>query len=307
MKNKKILITGATGQVGRPIVRHLAPGNEVWCASRFSKPELKNQLEGFGAKTFRWELGSDDFAGLPYDFDYVLHSAWNIYPIANDFEAMMEMNIEGTALLMNHCRKADGFMFVSSMIVYRQTGANLPLFKERGEAYGNDSPRIPTYSVSKVAGEGLVRSLARVFNLPTTIARLGAAYGTFGHRGLAVRTFAKVLAGEPLYVPTYPQKISLIHEDDFVSDVEPLLKAAAVPATVVNWANDETVDEREMYHYMGELAGVEPNIVVDESKIMGLFAADTSLRKSITGPSKVSWKDGILRAVRARYPDHKFP
>ena len=36
IQSKKILITGATGQVGRPIAESLAKDNEIWCAARFS-------------------------------------------------------------------------------------------------------------------------------------------------------------------------------------------------------------------------------------------------------------------------------
>jgi nucleoside-diphosphate-sugar epimerase len=307
MKGKKILITGGTGQVGRPIAESLARDNEIWCAARFSSPALKKQLEEIGARTYMWELGSSTFHGLPADFDCVIHSAWNIYPVANDFEAAIESNVEGTALLMNHCKSVGAFLFISSLVVYRPQGNDQTIFKERGEGYGNDSPYIPTYSVSKVAGEGVVRSLARVFSLPTTIARLGMGYGTFGHGGLPVRTFAKILAGEPIYLSSRPQAVSVIHEDDIAADVEPLLKAAAVPATIVNWAGDELVGEREMYQYLGELAGIEPKLVVDDGKAIAFFAADPNLRKSLTGPSRIPWKVGILKTLRSRFPDHKFP
>lgn len=307
MKNKKILITGATGQVGRPIAESCARNNEMWCAARFSSPALKQELEEIGAKTYIWELGSSNFRGLPTDFDYVIHSAWNIYPVANDFEAAIESNVEGTALLMNHCKNVSAFLFVSSLVVYRPRGQGQTVYKERGEGYGNDSPYIPSYSVSKVAGEGVVRSLARVFSLPTTIARLGMGYGTFGHGGLPVRTFAKILAGQPIYLSSQPQAVSVIHEDDIAANVEPLLEAAAVPATIVNWAGDELVGEREMYQYLGELAGIEPRIIVDDAKAVAFFAADPSFRKSLTGPSRIPWKVGIQKTLRSRFPDHKFP
>jgi nucleoside-diphosphate-sugar epimerase len=305
MNNKKILITGATGQVGRPIAEFLGKDNEIWCAARFSSADLKRQLEQIGAKTYMWELGSGTFHGLPTDFDYVIHSAWNIYPVANDFDASIESNVEGTALLMNHCKNTGAFLFISSLVVYRPPRDGQKIYKERGEAYGNDSPYIPTYSVSKVAGEGVVRSLARVFSLPTTIARLGMGYGTFGHGGLPVRAFAKILAGQPIYISSRPQAVSVIHEDDIAADVEPLLKAAAVPATIVNWAGDELVDEREMYDYLGELAGIEPQLIVDDAKAVAFFAADATLRKSLTGPSRIPWKVGIQRTLRSRFPDHE--
>jgi UDP-glucuronate 4-epimerase len=307
MKDKKILLTGATGQVGRPIAELLARNNELWCAARFSEPSLRLELEAIGAKTFQWELGSSDFRGLPVSFDYCIHSAWNIHPVANQFEAAIESNIEGTALLMNHCRNAKAFLFISSLIVYRKEDGPQRVYKERGEAYGNATPFLPTYSVTKFAGEALVRGLSRMFSLPSTIARLGLGCGHYGHGGVAVRLFGTILAGAPIYVPQQPQLVSMIHEDDIAGTVEPLLKAAAVPSTVVNWVGDEVINETEIYSYLGELAGVEPKILVDEAKSIPFFAGDPSLRKSITGPNRVSWKVGLLKALRIRYPDHRFP
>jgi UDP-glucuronate 4-epimerase len=293
--------------VGRPIAQALAPDNELWCAGRFSEPAFKQELEQLGARTFKWELGSSQFGGLPTNFDYCIHSAWNIRPVADDFEAAIESNIEGTGLLMKHCKDAGAFLFISSLIVYRQDAGPQRIYRERGESYGNATPFIPTYSISKVAGESLVRALSRVFSLPTTIARLGMGYGTYGHGGLAVRAFGRILAGEPIHTRAQPQLISMIHEDDIASTVEPLLEAAAVPTTVVNWVGDEIVSDAEIYEYLGRLAGVEAKILVDDTKATPLFAADPSLRKSITGPTQVPWQVGLLKTLKLRFPKHQFP
>jgi hypothetical protein len=85
------------------------------------------------------------------------------------------------------------------------------------------------------------------------------------------------------------------------------LTAAAVPSTVVNWVGDEIVNDAEMYAYLGALAGVAAKIEIDDSRATPLFAADPSQRKSITGPTQVSWKAGLLKTLKLRFPEHKFP
>ncbi len=55
---------------------------------------------------------------------------------------------------------------------------------------------------------------------------------------------------------------SPIHDDDICDQVEPLLDAATVPATIVNWAGDEPVSVQEYCKYFGELLGVEAEVVV---------------------------------------------
>ncbi len=54
-----------------------------------------------------------------------------------------------------------------------------------------------------------------------------------------------------------PMPYSPIHDDDISAQLEPLLDAADVPATIVNWGGDEPVSVQEWSAYFGELLGVE--------------------------------------------------
>ena len=45
MKGQRILVTGATGQVARPIAEALNADNEVYAAARFSDQQAKQALE----------------------------------------------------------------------------------------------------------------------------------------------------------------------------------------------------------------------------------------------------------------------
>ncbi|MFF3123671.1 hypothetical protein ACFVRD_15170 [Streptomyces sp. NPDC057908] len=51
MNGKKILVTGDTGQVARPVAEALAGDNEVWCLGRFGDPAARRALEDAGART----------------------------------------------------------------------------------------------------------------------------------------------------------------------------------------------------------------------------------------------------------------
>ena len=88
--------------------------------------------------------------------------------------------------------------------------------------------------------------------------------------------------------------------------LEPLLKAAAVPVTIVNWVGDDVVDELDLYDYIGKVSGIAPKLVVDDKLAHRLFPADSTLRRSLTGPTRVGWKAGVLKSLRARYPDYIF-
>jgi UDP-glucuronate 4-epimerase len=306
IKSKKILVTGATGQVARPIAESLAKNNEVWCIARFSEPALKAEVEALGIKTWAWTLGDDDFDGLPNDFDYVIHAACNIFDVANDYDACIRFNAEGTGFLMRHVRQCKAFLYVSSLQVYSAQEDNSRPRLEN-DPLGCHAPYAPSYSAGKLATEAVVRTLCRLYEIPTMIARLGMAYGTAGHGGVPTMIFTQIRAGTAITVPPAGKSFcSLLHEDDIAAQVEPLLKGAAVPAQIVNWCADEITDELDMIRYVGEIMGVKPVMVEDPAAGFRGGAGDVTRRKSFTGPCKVTWRQGIKRSLQTRFPDYSF-
>jgi nucleoside-diphosphate-sugar epimerase len=229
--------------------------------------------------------------------------------VAQDFDEAIRVNAEGTGLLMHHCRNAEAFLFCSSMAIYR-----LP--EDLGRLLPENSPlgAVPTYAPSyasaKIACEGVVRTLARIYNLPSIICRMGMCYGTMGwsiHRGGPTTIFQKMLAGEPIPISPHGSYYSLISEDDVVAHIEPFLRAASVPAVITNWGGDEPVKERDLCDYLARIASLTPEYVVDEAGTFGGVAlGDPAFRKTITGPNKVHWKAGLLKALRISFPDHEF-
>ena len=85
-----------------------------------------------------------------------------------------------------------------------------------------------------------------------------------------------------------------IHETDLAHQVSHLLDAASTPATIVNWCGDEVVTAEDWCTFFGSLLGKTPQLLYENvpgSQSGG--AADPSFRKSITGPCKISWMDGM--------------
>lgn len=299
LTDKKILITGATGQVAAPIAYALARNNEVWCIARFKRADARVTLEAHGVKTVVCDFGAGEFGDLPRDFTHVIHSAAAIN--TNDFEKALRVNAEGTGLLMTHCRQAEAFLHVSSCAVYRNHADPLHAYKET-DALGGDALYAPTYAVSKLAAEAVVRMVARQLGLRSTIARLNVAYGTAGHGGVPVQCFAAMLGGAAIPVPRgRPNYCSPIHEDDLATQAEALLLAATVPATIVNWGGDEAVTDVEFCRYLGQLAGIEPRFE-ESDHAFNSFITDNTRRIALAGNCTVHWRDGMRRAIAARFP-----
>jgi nucleoside-diphosphate-sugar epimerase len=169
------------------------------------------------------------------------------------------------------------------------------------------STHAPTYAISKIAQEAVARSCARMLDLPVTIARMNAAYGANG--GLPAYHLDWMVAGAPVVVRFDPCPYSPIHEDDICGQVEAMLAAASVPATIVNWGGDEVVSPQEWCPYLARLAGLdEPELVVQEvpGSQRGVVL-DVTRRLEVTGACTVSWREGMRRMLQARYPDGVTP
>ncbi len=297
LKGRKILVTGGTGQIAGPIVEDFARENEVWCAARFSDPARKAELEGMGVHTCTWDMSDGDMSPLPNDFTHVVHSA--IYP-AVEHEDSIHRNAESSGLLMKHCENAEAFLFVSSFCMYLEhedhpNHAYSETDKLGGSASYNDS-----YAVGKLAAEGAVRSACRILNLPTTIARMNVGYSWTGHGGLPVAYYYLMSQGQPVPVPVGSSNMSSpIAGEDIARQAHLLLEAATVPATIVNWAGDEAVSDREICDYVAELTGVTATYV--ESPIsFDSFISDNTRREKLIGKCEVHWRDGIRDTFKRR-------
>ena len=191
---------------------------------------------------------------------------------------------------------------MSTVTVYKPHPDPWHAFREDdplGDA-GLPSPR--PYSIVKIAEEAVARYCAREFGIPMTIARMGSAYGDRG--GLPLWHLQALAEGRPVVARWDPLPYSPIHYDDINAQVEALLDAATVPATIVNWAGDVAVSVQEWSAYFAELLGVEAELQVDVVPGASVGSvADHTKRTSITGPCAVDWRDGFRAMAAHHYPD----
>ena len=118
LHDTKILMTGATGMVGRPIATELARTNEVWAVGRFGDPRTRAAMEDAGVRTLRVDLADTDLPALP-DVDYVLNFAVSR---TNDWGVDLDVNADGLGALMYACRTAKAVLHCSTTAVYQPDG-----------------------------------------------------------------------------------------------------------------------------------------------------------------------------------------
>jgi UDP-glucuronate 4-epimerase len=296
MRGSKILITGPTGQVASPIAHALATDNEVWGIARFTDAAGRERLEHAGVRCETVNLAAGDFTGIPSDFDYVLNLA---VAKSGNWEKDLGANAESAGLLMAHCRGAKAFLHCSSAAVY-----DPPDDEPRTEnaALGDNHKLLfPTYSISKIAGEVVVRTMARVLGLPSTIARLNVPYGDNG--GWPFYHMEMMLGGIPIPVPPGgPARYNPIHEDDIIASIPKLLEAASVPATTVNWCGDQAVSIQEWCGFLGSLVSREPVFEESPQALRGNPTDVTRMHEFVSGTT-VDWQDGMRRMAAKFHPE----
>lgn len=299
LSDRKILVTGPTGQIGLPLATHLARDNEVWGAARFGDPAARRRLEDIGVRTVSIDLAEGDLSALPDDFEHVIHLA-AFKTEGLDYDHAISVNAEGTGLLLHHCRRARSVLVMSTHSVYKPVDDPLRAFVESDPLGDVNYVMSPTYSVSKIAQEAVARYCARAYGIPVTIARMNASYGPEG--GLPTYHLDWVVAGQPVVTRWDPCRYSLIHQDDIDLQVDALLDAASSPATIVNWAGDESPSVQEWCAFMGELTGqaAEVRVVETPGTLRGSIA-DVTKRRAITGSCTVSWREGLRRVFEERH------
>lgn len=297
LEGRKILVTGLTGQVAMPVATALAGSNDVWGAARFSSRKARARLEEAGVTCAVLDLAEPDFAALPDDFDYVLNFA---VAHSQNWDRDIAVNAEAAGLLMAHCRKAEAVLHCSSTGVYRPAGDHkLVETDPLGDSHAPIG--LHTYSITKIAAEAVVRQAARLWELPTTIARLNVPYGD--HFGWPAFQLEMMIAGAPVDVPHGgPARYNPIHVDDIVGQLPALLAAADVPATIVNWAAGETVSVQEWCGWFGELTGLQPTFNPTDNALPSV-TVDTTRLVGLAGPTTVGWRDGFRRLVAGVHPE----
>jgi nucleoside-diphosphate-sugar epimerase len=300
----KVLITGHTGQIAFPVAQYLASRCELWGLARYSAPGSREATEKMGVKPVKGDFTTNELSEVPTDFDYVVHFAANTYPKTQDIG--MVDNAEGVGILMKHCKSAKAFLHVSTTGVYFRNPDHHRYVET--DRIGGATDYSPNYGGSKTAGEGVVRTLGRIFNMPTTIARMNVAYGgPQDDGGLPGGCLERMVKGEPMTIPkSWPCLHMPIHEDDIREQIEPLLAAAQVESNILNWGGDDVVSVEEFMEYMGQITGLTPKYNRTDENPLPQGALDNTKRLKFIGPCKVKWRDGFRRMVQARHPELKL-
>lgn len=188
LRNKSILVTGATGTIGSFVADMLI---------RFSQKKKANTciyLGGRNIEKLRHQFGiQKNVEFLPYDMntpisfdvhvDYVIHAAGNAHPAAfngNPVGTTMG-NIESTFRLLEYLRMHNGkrILYVSSGEVYGQGDVSMDSFDELYSGYLDVLSSRSCYPLSKRMTENLCSSYWKQYGIESVIVRPCHTYGPY--------------------------------------------------------------------------------------------------------------------------------
>ena len=289
--DEKILVTGVSGTVARPLACHLARDNEVWGLARFSDATTRDGLDAAGVRTVAVDLGSADLRTLPNDFTVVLHLAWMRADLTQ-LDAAIRTNVEGAGMVLHHCRTAKAALVMSGMGVYSPHDDPWHPYAETDPVGRGATAYAPTSPACKLGLESVARFCARAYDLPVTIARLNTFMGPpASFPGMHI---AAVLAGNEVLAPHDPCPHNPIHEDDMRWQLEPLLDAASTVACVVNWCGDDVTTAQDWVRDAATWSDREGRLRVHSVPCSPPGAlASPDRRLSLTGPCRVRFADAF--------------
>lgn len=188
IKNKSILITGATGTIGSYIADMILRYNQTQnanvkiCLAGRNVDKLKEEYS-FWKDTSLCYVSYDVSSAIDFNFipDYIIHAAGNAHPAAFNGDPVGTIigNIEGTYNLLEYGREhgTKKLLYVSSGEVYGQGDLTLDEFEESYAGFIDTTSPRSCYPASKRAAENLCASYSKQYGLDTVVVRPCHTYG----------------------------------------------------------------------------------------------------------------------------------
>jgi UDP-glucose 4-epimerase len=238
----RILITGSSGQIGTNLaLRLLREGHSVFGVDKRQNawtdafPTLLQDLAG-QYPAFHGGIGGVEYPKA----DVVVHLAAHakVHQLVSQPHRALE-NAVMTFNVLEYCRGMHVPMVFSST---REVYGDVHRFEGYGEATADFAFTESPYSASKIAGEALIYSYARCYDLPYLVFRFSNVYGRYDndlHRMVRVLPLFihRMLGGEPVTVYGAEKVLDFTYVDDCVDGI-----ARGIAALAEGSVQNETIN-----------------------------------------------------------------
>lgn len=248
---KKVLVTGATGFVGRHLCESLVSSGYIITGTTrssekaFSPVDYKLRIIG--------DIGTDiDWASALQDIDYVVHLAARVHimsEVADDpLTEFRRVNSRGSEKLAESAAAAGvkRLIYVSTIKVLGET--------TDGHAFRNTDRAAPCdpYAVSKREAEEALKRITNDKGLELVILRPPLMYGP-GVGGNFLRVLGLVARGIPLPVGMIQNARSMLAVSNFCDVIQISLEHPAAVGRTFLVADGEDISTPELFRMIGSL------------------------------------------------------
>jgi nucleoside-diphosphate-sugar epimerase len=257
---RRILVTGATGFIGRRLMRRLIAEFGAASIACLVKPGAmpfeSAALESYradGVRLIEGDLLHDPVASVPLmAVDLVFHLAANIDTDATEEEA--RVNDVGTRNLLDWLRPVSR----GARLVYTSSVAVHDRDRHPQGPISETSPTVPrtVYGQTKLEGERIIRSRADADGYSWTIVRLPTVYGP-GQKseGLFDKMLRWASEGALLGRIDWPGRTSIIYVDDAADVMADFATRGDTGGEVYCLASDENLTVGELAQKVGQFIG----------------------------------------------------
>lgn len=306
LEGKKILISGATGMIGKCLIDVLMLRNankeqkiQIAALSR-NKDRAKERFSAYLNKSEFSYYSCDVNKEIPEcgQTDYVLHAASNTHPVqyALDPIGTIASNVMGTKNLLDYAvsHGTKHFCFVSSVEIYGENRGDVEKFSEEYLGYLDCNTLRAGYPESKRLGETLCNAYKKTCDLDFSIPRLSRIYGPtmLPSDTKAISQFIKKAeAGEDIVLKSEgKQKYSYTFVTDAVAGILAvmLLGASGEAYNVADERSDITL--KELAGILADITGTKVVFELPEETERQGYSTATKAMLSAKKLQKLGWE-----------------
>lgn len=252
---ERMLVTGATGFVGKALCRHMRLQGRTFVAT---VGRMKAGASDYSVMSIDRQT---DWVGMLDGIDVVIHLAARVHvmreQLANPLDAYRETNVGGTLNLARQAAQAGvkRFIFISSIKV---NGEQTPI----GRSFTTSDIPNPQdlYGISKYEAEQGLLELAEKTDMEVVIIRPPLVYGP-GVKGNFASMMKWMQAGWPLPLGAVNNRRSLVSLDNLISLIMTCIDHPAAANQVFLASDGEDLSTSDLLRRLADAARVPSRLI----------------------------------------------